>query len=69
MQSKERVSEDGSLERYCSKCQDWWPADREFFYTTGSKKKLHSWCKACYNDWRNARRRKIKEVSHENAGS
>jgi len=60
---KERFGEEGEMERYCPKCQEWWPADREFFYTTGSKGELHSWCKACYGEWRNARRRKKKLVS------
>jgi hypothetical protein len=64
MYPKERIDEDGERERFCAKCQEWWPADREFFYTSRNKKwpwqngkpKLHSWCKACYTEWRNARR-------------
>lgn len=55
--NKERINEDGELERYCPRCDEWWPADREFFYTTGSDEELHSWCKACYQERRNARRR------------
>lgn len=56
----DRVNEDGEMERYCSKCREWWPADSEFFYTTGKagSGKLMDWCKACYKDWRNPRRRK-----------
>jgi len=51
---KERLDEDGGVERHCPKCDEWWPADREFFY--GSKEKLHYWCKACYLTWRRERR-------------
>ncbi len=57
---KERLDEDGNLERRCSKCGDWWPADREFFYSSGpaEKGKLHSQCKACYDADRRERREK-----------
>ncbi len=38
------------MERLCADCGEWWPATREFFFTTGrkTKPKLHSYCKACY---------------------
>ena len=54
---KERLDGDGQLERQCTKCDEWWPADKEFFYTTGANKEsgrdeLHPWCKACYQEWR-----------------
>lgn len=39
------------LECRCHKCQEYWPADTEFFYSTLSKG-LHCWCKACYVAWR-----------------
>jgi hypothetical protein len=42
--------------RYCQKCDEWWPATREFFYSRGGHK-LHSWCRACCQEWRQARRR------------
>lgn len=45
-----------AVERYCPRCQEYWPADAEFFYTTGSQGRLHSWCKACTNDRRYAKR-------------
>lgn len=33
-------------EIFCSRCQEFWPCDPEFFFFT--KGKPHSWCKACY---------------------
>lgn len=33
-------------ELQCSKCDDWWPADAEFYFL--SKGKLVQPCKACY---------------------
>ncbi|MDR5170701.1 hypothetical protein IHQ56_02610 [Methylobacillus flagellatus] len=47
-----REEPDG-LHRLCCRCNEYWPADTEFFYY--AKKKgdgLHSWCKACYEEWR-----------------
>lgn len=38
------------VQRRCSRCHEWWPADPEFFYRHGDH--LHSWCKAC---WKEAR--------------
>ncbi len=54
---KEKMTEIG-LERQCTKCHDWWPATREFFYATGraDHPKLHSWCKACYEEGRKDKR-------------
>ena len=34
------------LEKKCTKCGDWWPADKEFYNSNGGGK-LHSKCKAC----------------------
>ena len=62
---KERLDEDDELERYCPKCDEWWPADREFFYGYTDKdgnEVLHSWCKACYLEFRKAGRAKQKEL-------
>ncbi len=45
------------LERRCAKCGEFWPADTEFFLpTTTGAGVLHCWCKACYKEWRAARR-------------
>jgi hypothetical protein len=38
------------LERQCSTCDEWWPADREFFFT-------HWLCRACEYEASNVRRR------------
>ena len=60
---KERLDEDGELERQCFKCEDWWPADREFFFGYIDKKGkevLHSWCKACYLEFRRDSRQQKK---------
>jgi hypothetical protein len=35
-------------EAQCSRCREFFPADREFFFA--SKGFIHSWCKACAND-------------------
>jgi len=57
--SKQQVDEDGELERQCSHCHEWWPADSEFFY--GSKRNgLHSWCKACVLEAKAERRKRKK---------
>ena len=45
---------DGDLERRCSHCHEWLPADTEFFYT--NHRGLLSWCKACFNEARQERR-------------
>lgn len=46
-------------EKWCGRCQDWWPADTEFFWKTS--KGLWYCCKACYyaSDKRAGRRGQI----------
>lgn len=44
---KERLDEDGELERYCPHCQEWWPATLEFYHARGKGRGLSSWCRAC----------------------
>ena len=47
-----RRSEDG-LEKRCTRCNDWWPADGEFFYSNPRHVAgLADWCKACYSEHR-----------------
>lgn len=41
-----KIETELGTEIQCSRCNDFWPADREFFYT--ARGKLHPWCKACY---------------------
>lgn len=44
-----RFSEDGDLEKRCNKCNEYWPADTEFFYSNeGKGDGLSGYCKACY---------------------
>lgn len=45
-----RMGELGAEAR-CSRCREWWPADSEFFYKQ-SDGQPHSFCKACYSEWR-----------------
>jgi hypothetical protein len=43
-----RFNEDGQLEKLCSKCKEYWPADTEFFCASGGTSDgLHCQCKAC----------------------
>ncbi|MFY3625478.1 hypothetical protein ACOTFH_02540 [Achromobacter xylosoxidans] len=44
--SRPKIETELGTEIQCSRCKDFWPADREFFYT--ARGKLHPWCKACY---------------------
>ncbi len=41
-----KIETELGTEIQCSRCKDFWPADREFFYT--ARGKLHPWCKASY---------------------
>lgn len=46
------------IEKFCSKCDEWWPADREFFF--GDPKGaagLFYCCKACYREKLDPRRK------------
>lgn len=36
------------LEILCARCQEYWPADLEFFHKKGDG--LHSYCRACVNE-------------------
>lgn len=41
------------MQKRCSKCRDYWPADSEFFFADkGSADGLGEWCKDCYKTWR-----------------
>lgn len=46
--SRYRTTELG-VEALCSRCEEWWPADQDFFYF--QRGKPHSWCKACLMEW------------------
>ena len=49
-----RMGEDG-LEKRCTKCSEWLPADTEFFYPS-NRGGLHPWCAFCYREDRKAKR-------------
>jgi len=51
-----RKADDGTLEKRCSRCREYLPADNEFFYAARcTPDGLYRWCKACYLDWRATR--------------
>ncbi|MGO4380349.1 hypothetical protein [Pseudoduganella sp. RAF53_2] len=48
-----RYDSDGELEKRCSRCRDYWPADTEFFHASrGLPDMLHSQCRACTQERR-----------------
>ena len=55
------------LEKSCGRCDDFWPADEEFFHKRGEG--LHSYCKACVSErcreLRSGAPRKIKRKIKE----
>lgn len=58
-----RLDADGEMEKHCSGCGEWWPADTDFFSPAPSKTLgLDSWCKACQAE-RNQRRRANGELA------
>ncbi len=64
--AKRRLDEDGNLERFCSDCEEWWPADREFFYRQsrrGGRAPLHTYCIACYLERVKGYRLKRKQLA------
>lgn len=65
--SKRREALEGP-ERLCSHCKEWWPEDIEFF-NRHSADGWQSWCKACTNERRTAKRQAAKqEVAHAACG-
>ncbi len=38
------------LELECFRCKEFWPATKEFWWYKGDKP--HTYCKACYTEWR-----------------
>lgn len=39
------------LEKYCARCNEWWPADKEFFFKDpAGLAGLFYCCKACYRE-------------------
>ncbi|MGA0610525.1 hypothetical protein [Caldimonas sp. KR1-144] len=54
-ESKKLRTTDLGAEKYCTRCNEWWPADGEFFYSdpTGLAGLFYC-CKACYQEWKAA---------------
>lgn len=46
--TRAKIETELGTEIFCSRCQEFWPCDPEFFYFT--KGRPHSWCKACYTN-------------------
>lgn len=43
-----RVDDDGGIEKRCSTCRDYWPADHEFFnFNSKESDGLHCMCRDC----------------------
>jgi len=53
---KLRTTIDGQ-EKFCTRCDEWWPADIEFFFSDpGGVGGLFYCCKACFAEYKLARR-------------
>jgi hypothetical protein len=46
--------EELGLQKHCPRCDDWWPADAEFFYShkRRGRVELDTWCRACWQEYR-----------------
>jgi hypothetical protein len=60
LQGDDRVRQtDDGAEMQCSRCLEWWPADREFFNRdAGGLLGLYSWCRACVYENRAGERKR-----------
>jgi hypothetical protein len=57
---KRVISTELGTERRCTKCNEYWPEDSEFFYTSGGK--IQQPCKACYCELPSRKARKANQV-------
>ena len=65
-----KLSEEGWVERRCSRCHEWWPATTEFFSPQPNNPiPLHSSCKACIAEWRAERRRQDPDFAARDAAA
>lgn len=56
------------LEKFCARCQSYWPADTEFFFPCRTNRDgLHEWCRACYMEWRWPERYDASAIAHGRA--
>ena len=52
-------------EKLCTRCDEWWPADTEFFYPQADAAGgLFYWCKACYAEWKRGRAAVKRQGQH-----
>ncbi len=64
-QGKMRLDAAG-LEKQCTRCKEWWPADSAFFFVIlqnlGRKSRtvIHAWCRACHYEARQEREQRRK---------
>lgn len=58
-------------EKYCSGCEDYFPATNEFFYrnckTADGQPKLTTLCKACFNERYRPHLKRCYDISHRYA--
>lgn len=62
-----QFDEDGELEKRCSHCQEYWPADTEFFFASAHsthRDGLHCMCKACVIQSRKAPHIPLPRISY-----
>ena len=62
--AKRRITADGFDERWCRRCEAWWPDDAEFWYYHGTGNQR---CRACSNEhaaaaWRRKRHPELGRV-------
>ncbi len=57
-----RAGADG-LEKFCTRCVEWWPADTEFFFSDPEGQAALSYCcKACYREWKASTKTKSRRA-------
>ena len=60
----ERLDDEGVIERQCTKCLEWWPADSEFYKKNDRGTGLLTHCIGCRRDYWRERQVRLKEVGH-----
>lgn len=61
-----KVDAELGIVRLCPRCNEWWPLDLEFWFSNaGTEDGFGPCCKACYEEWRYAKRREQRRVAKE----
>lgn len=59
-----RIETELGTERRCTRCKEYWPEDREFFYTSKRINRatvdIQQPCKACFDEMKRVSRKKNK---------